>query len=116
MLENDPDLAELMAGEFLLEYQKQRMLEMMSKAEKLRFGSIFNLEDTEQFLKAIDDEDKSVTIIIHIYQKDVPGCVAMNGCLLTLAQEYPFVKFCKILGTKWIFLIYLDTCKIYIKL
>jgi hypothetical protein len=102
MLENDTDFAELMTDEFLLAYQKQRMQEMMAKAEKLRFGSVINLENADQFLKAIDKEDKSVTIIIHIYQKDVPGCAAMNGCLVTLAQEYPFVKFCKISGSLYI--------------
>ncbi|XP_008215237.1 phosducin-like protein [Nasonia vitripennis] len=99
MLETDPEFAELMADEFLLAYQKQRMREMIAKAEKLRFGSVINLEEAEQYLKAIDEEDKSVTIIIHIYQKDVPGCTAMNGCLITLAQEYPFVKFCRILAS-----------------
>lgn len=98
MLEDDPELAELMADEFLLAYQKQRMQEMMAKAQKLHFGSVLNLESADQFLKAIDEEDKSVTIIVHIYQKDVPGCIAMNGCFITLAEDYPFVKFCKILG------------------
>lgn len=98
MLETDPELAELMADEFLLAYQKQRMQEMLAKAEKLRFGSVYHLDNAEEFLKAIDDEEKSVTIIVHIYQKDILGCEAMNGCLTVLAQEYPFVKFCKILG------------------
>ncbi|XP_011499018.1 PREDICTED: phosducin-like protein [Ceratosolen solmsi marchali] len=96
MLESDSDLADLMADEFLLAYQKQRMQEMIAKAEKLRFGTVINLENVTQFLTAIDKEDKSVTIIIHIYQNDVPGCAAMNGCFITLAKEYPYVKFCKI--------------------
>ncbi|KAJ8688249.1 hypothetical protein QAD02_024044 [Eretmocerus hayati] len=99
MIESDPELAELMADEFLLAYQRQRMIEMMSKAEKLRFGSLITLESAQEFINAIDDEDKSVTIIIHVYQNNVPGCDAMNGCLLNLAQDYPSVKFCKILAS-----------------
>jgi len=96
--ETDPDLANLLADEFLLEYQRQRMQEMLAKAQKLCFGSIINLDNTDQFLKAIDEEDKSVTIVIHIYEGNVPGCEAMNGCLTSLAEEYSHVKFCRILG------------------
>ncbi|XP_058792620.1 phosducin-like protein [Phymastichus coffea] len=99
MLKTDPEFAEFMADEFLLSYQKQRMQEMLAKAEKLRFGTLYHLDDAEQFLKAIDEEDKSVTIIVHIYQKNILSCEAMNGCLTILAQEYPFVKFCKILAS-----------------
>lgn len=94
----DPDLANLLADEFLLEYQRQRMKEMLATAEKLRFGKVIDLENTNQFLEAIDEEDESVTIIIHIYEHKIPGCEAMNGCLISLAEEYPSKKFCKILG------------------
>ncbi|XP_050461056.1 phosducin-like protein [Cataglyphis hispanica] len=97
--ETDPDLVNLLADEFLLEYQKQRMKEMLAKTEKLCFGKVIDLESADQFLQAIDDEDKSVTIIVHIYEDNVPGCEAMNGCLISLAEEYPHVKFCKILGS-----------------
>ncbi|CAL1678567.1 unnamed protein product [Lasius platythorax] len=97
--ETDPDLANLLADEFLLEYQKQRMKEMLSKTEKLYFGKVIDLESTDQFLQAIDEEDKSVTIIVHIYEDNVPGCETMNGCLISLAEEYPHVKFCRILGS-----------------
>ncbi|XP_076752248.1 phosducin-like protein 1 [Xylocopa sonorina] len=99
IMQTDPDLAELLADEFLLEYQKQRMKEMLARTEKLRFGRLFNLETADQFLEAIDNEDKSVTIVVHIYEANVPGCEAMNGSLISVAQDYPFVKFCKILGS-----------------
>lgn len=96
--ETDPDLANLLTDEFLLEYQSQKMKEMLAKAEKLQFGKVINLDSTDQFLEAIDEEDKSVTIIVHIYEHNVPGCEAMDGCLISLAEEYPHVKFCRILG------------------
>lgn len=96
--ETDPDLVNLLTDDFLLEYQKQRMKEMLAKTEKLYFGKVIDLESADQFLQAIDEEDKSVTIIIHIYENNVPGCEAMNGCLISLAEEYPCVKFCRILG------------------
>ena len=96
--EEDPDLADLLTDEFLLEYQRKRMKEMIARAEKMRFGTVLNLTDSEQFLDCIDKEDKSVTIVVHVYEEDIPGCDAMNGSLVTLAQEYPHVKFCKIMG------------------
>ncbi|KYN42441.1 Phosducin-like protein [Trachymyrmex septentrionalis] len=97
--ETDPELANLLTDEFLLEYQKQRMKEMLAKTEKLYFGRVIDLENTDQFLQAIDGEDKSIIIIIHIYEDNVSGCEAMNGCLISLAEKYPYVKFCKILGS-----------------
>ncbi|KAG7205364.1 hypothetical protein KM043_007364 [Ampulex compressa] len=99
LLQSDPDLADLLADEFLLEYQRQRMKEMLAKVERLRFGKVINLETADQFLEAIDGEDKSVTVIVHIYEDNVPGCDALNGSLISLAEEYPGVKFCKILGS-----------------
>ncbi|XP_031825926.1 phosducin-like protein 1 [Nomia melanderi] len=99
VLQNDPDLAELLADEFLLEYQRQRMREMLAQAEKLRFGRVINLETADQFLEAVDGENKSVTVVLHIYENNVSGCEAMNGCLISVAEDYPFVKFCKILGS-----------------
>ncbi|KAK0098834.1 hypothetical protein PV326_002465 [Microctonus aethiopoides] len=97
--ETDPELLELLDDEYLFEYQRQRMKEMLAKANKLRFGNLINLSNGNDFLKTIDNEDKSVTIIVHIYEKNVAGCEAMNGSLITLAQEYPHVKFCRILGS-----------------
>lgn len=97
--ETDPDLAELMNDDFLLDYQKQRMQEMLSQAERLRFGKVFTLQNAQQFLEAIDGEHESVTVVIHIYESNVEGCETMNGCLLTLAIEYPGVKFCTIKGS-----------------
>lgn len=105
--ETDPELADLLTDEFLLEYQRQRMKEMLAKTKKLYFGKVIDLENTDQFLQAIDGEDKSVIVIVHIYEDNVAGCEAMNGCLISLAEEYPYIKFCKILGSL--------TLKLYIK-
>ncbi|XP_011867368.1 PREDICTED: phosducin-like protein [Vollenhovia emeryi] len=97
--ETDPELADLLADEFLLEYQRQRMKEMLAETKKLYFGKVVDLENTDQFLQAVDGEDKSVIVVVHIYEDNVAGCEAMNGCLITLAEEYPSVKFCRILGS-----------------
>jgi len=96
----DPEMAELLSDEFLLHFQKQRMEEMMTKLSTLpKFGKVVNIKDGQEFLDAIDKEDKAVTVVVHIYEENVPGCEAMNGSLISLSQDYQQVKFCKMIGS-----------------
>jgi Phosducin len=98
--EFDEELSELLNDDFLVEFQKKRMQEMLEMSGMLtKFGEIHNLMSGDDFLKAIDGELKNVTIIIHIYEEKYRACKTMNNCLKALAQEYPSVKFCKILST-----------------
>ncbi|KAF4528526.1 hypothetical protein B566_EDAN015607 [Ephemera danica] len=87
----------LKEDEFLMQYMHQRMTEMLSRASSLpKFGTVVNIENSQQFLHEVDDEHKEVTVVIHIYEKNKAGCDAMNGCLTCLSQEYEHVKFCKL--------------------
>lgn len=99
--ENDPDLAELLDDEFLLEYQKQRMQEMLLINDHThKFSMVFNLKSGQEFLDAIDKEKQGVTIVVHIYEENIEACHVMNSCFDDLCVEYPSVKFCKIIGSK----------------
>ncbi|XP_043914505.1 phosducin-like protein [Protopterus annectens] len=83
--------------EFLQQYRKQRMEEMRKQlSSKKLFEKVYELASPEEFLNAVDKEHKSTTVMIHIYETDIPGCEALAGCMLCLAAEYPLVKFCKI--------------------
>lgn len=94
------EFTDLLTDEFLEQYRKQRMHEMMSNSCNLpKFGLLYDLANGEQFLEAIDGENKSVTVIVHIYEDKVSSCKAMNSCLSELSQEYVQVKFCKLLST-----------------
>lgn len=98
--EFDDELDELLNDEFLQEFQKKRMQEMLAMSGMLpRFGDVEALKNGDDFLHSIDGENKSVTVIIHIYEDKFKACKTMNKCLVKLAQEYPTVKFCKILST-----------------
>lgn len=97
----DKEMKELMEGsdDILQEYMQKRLLEMMQKKDQQtrsnpKFGQLTTLENGQEFLDAIDKENKNVTVIVHIYTDDIPGCEAMNGCLRCLAADYPHVKFC----------------------
>ncbi|CAG9087518.1 hypothetical protein JYU34_021372 [Plutella xylostella] len=95
--ELEDELSELLDEEFLLQYQKQRMQELLSHLQKVpKFGKLITLNDGEEFLKAIDKEDPNVTVIIHIYNERKVACECMDGCLNILAADYPTVKFCRI--------------------
>lgn len=99
-VEFDAELEELLNDDFLQEFQKKRMQEMLSLSGLLpKFGELLALKNGEEFLHCIDGENKSVTVIIHIYEEKFKACKTMNKCLSKLAKEYPTVKFCKILST-----------------
>uniref|UniRef100_A0A667WZA5 Phosducin-like n=2 Tax=Myripristis murdjan TaxID=586833 RepID=A0A667WZA5_9TELE len=83
--------------DFLQHYRMQRIEEMRRQlCRGKRFEQVYELTSGEEFLEALDKEEKSTLVIIHIYEPDVPGCEAMSGSLLCLAQEYPLVKFCSV--------------------
>lgn len=98
--EFDAELEELLNDDFLQEFQKRRMQEMLAISGMLpKFGEVISLKNGDEFLQSIDAENKNVTVIIHIYEDKFKACKTMNKCMAKLAEEYPAVKFCKILST-----------------
>jgi hypothetical protein len=90
LLEQDP---------FMQQYLKERMSQMMQKANAHtsvvdRFGRLHELKNGDEYVETIDKEDKNVVIVCHFYAPNVEGCETMNGCLRCLAEQYKFVKFC----------------------
>ncbi|XP_077441503.1 phosducin-like protein [Vanacampus margaritifer] len=94
--------------DFLQHYRAQRMEEMRRQlCRGKRFERVQQLAGGEDFLEALDEEDKNTPVMIHIYEPDVAGCEAMSGSLACLAREYPLVKFCSVrssaIGTSSLF-------------
>ncbi|XP_065213625.1 phosducin-like protein [Planococcus citri] len=87
--------------EFLLEYRKKRMQEMMSQfgTKNVSFGSVFDIKSPNDFLSMIDEEDKTTTIIVHVFDNNHSACKKINDMLIILADQYKDVKFCKVLST-----------------
>lgn len=95
--ELEDELSELMSDDFLVQYQKKRMQELMEQLQKApKFGKVVTLNSQEEFLNAIDKEDEKVKVIVHIYNLSSHACVTMDGCLNVLAADYPTMKFCRI--------------------
>lgn len=83
--------------DFLQHYRMQRIEEMRRQlCRGKRFAKVYELNGGEDFLEALDSEDKSTLVMIHIHEPGVAGCEAMAGSLQCLAQEYPLVKFCSV--------------------
>lgn len=96
----DAELAELLSDDTLLEFQRQRMREMMERCgQQQQFGKVIALNNGDEFLNAVDKEGALTSVIIHIYENHLTACKVMNQCLNKLAEEYPQVKFCKIFGS-----------------
>ncbi|XP_049282034.1 phosducin-like protein [Anopheles funestus] len=100
MSELDAEFQELMDEDFLLEYQRKRMSEMLALMDKKGcYGKLIHLKDGGEFLQAVDKEDKNTTVVIHIYREKYGPCVKMNEALTTLAKDYTNVKFCKFVSS-----------------
>lgn len=98
---NDPDLEDLLNDDFLLEYQKKRMQEMLEQSKSnIIFGKLIYLRNGQEYLDAIDKENKNVKVIIHLYEENIESCRAMNSCLIDLSKIYKTVKFCSIIASR----------------
>ncbi|XP_076047034.1 phosducin-like protein 1 [Oratosquilla oratoria] len=99
--EEGEEVDRLIDEAILRQYIAKRMEEMMGNVSlRAQFGRLLDLDNGEDFLAAVDQEKKDVTVIIHIYEKGAAGCEAMTGCLRCLSEEYPNVKFCQLLAAK----------------
>ncbi|CAH0388569.1 unnamed protein product [Bemisia tabaci] len=96
----EAELEDLLNDEFLLQYQKQCMQEMLAKVSGIpTFGALQDLKNGAEFLDAIEKENASVTVVIHIYEENNNLCKSMNEGLKALCQEYKKVKFCRFLSS-----------------
>jgi len=64
---------------------------------KESFGKLFEF-NAEKLLEALEEPNKDLILVVHIYDSVKP-CIQMNKCLEQLVQEYPHIKFCKVLAT-----------------
>ncbi|PWN50991.1 thioredoxin-like protein [Violaceomyces palustris] len=55
--------------------------------------------DQNGYVAAIDQEDPSVPVVIHIYGKSVEACAALTFSLSSLARQYPLTKFLQVRAT-----------------
>jgi len=82
--------------DFFKEYRAKLMHQMQQRLLNTpRFGKQGDLT-RENFSNTIDEENKNVTIVVHVYEQSAIGCKPMNKCFQILAEQYPYIKFCRI--------------------
>ncbi|XP_065067344.1 phosducin-like protein [Rhopilema esculentum] len=96
--QEDEDLEE--DDDFLREYHQKRLQQLKVESEQYVLGtrskfSVVHELTCQDFIEAVDNVDVHVTVIILIYENS-PLCSRMNTCFDCLAQQYPYVKFCRI--------------------
>ncbi|KAJ1567297.1 hypothetical protein HK405_006450 [Cladochytrium tenue] len=79
-------------------YRARRLLELAGLANRPRFGKCEELTSDEALLRAIDDEDTSVVVAVHLYDPRVEACRQVNVFLAGLAPLYPSVRFLRIVA------------------
>ncbi|GFV14850.1 phosducin-like protein [Trichonephila clavipes] len=91
----DAELKELFDDKILEEFKQIHMQQMMEKhCKNSHFGSVFQIQSGQEYLDAVDQADKTTTVVIYIYSSGEKSCKLMYQCFEELAVEYPEVKFC----------------------
>jgi len=90
--------------EFLRQYHEKRLAQMKREIEAKvnhdlpKYTECFSLSGSE-LLDTIENENRKVIVVVHLYDANLKSCKQMNKCFDCLAQQYPYVKFCKVLAS-----------------
>jgi len=85
--------------DFLNEYAAKRMREMVQMYQAKKnpvFGTVYELTDADMYVDAIDEDSKSSTVVLHLYENKVKNCEIFDRCLAKLAERYPMIKCCRV--------------------
>ena len=88
--EDDDDRAAVRA------FMQRRIEEMRAAMSRRQFGTVFELSDADDFLKATDDDSKLTTVLVHIYEPSVRLCAHIDKQWNALADKYTAFKFARI--------------------
>jgi len=80
----------------LLYYSFSKEMVCKDNVSHKTFGSVVKLRDSDQFLAAVDDEDKGVCVVVLLYEPGRTGCNAALRSLHALARNYPKIKCCTV--------------------
>lgn len=91
--ELDAEFQELMNDDSILKEHISKRISETVKNNTATFGQVYHLQTGNQLLEAIDRENPSVLVIVHIYTKYSRSCSNLNRCLNELAKELTHLKF-----------------------
>ncbi|KAL3313931.1 hypothetical protein Ciccas_007460 [Cichlidogyrus casuarinus] len=83
--------------EFLSEFRKRRIKEMLDTSKLPRFDRVISL-NTENFVDEIDKTHPAISVVVHLYEKS-PVCDKINLIFDHLCQQFVHTKFCRMKAT-----------------
>lgn len=95
--ELERELAELLDDKILEEFKLLHMQQMMDQhCTKKNYGTLIEIKTGQEYLDAVDKEEKTTTVLMYIYNQSDKCCKLMYDCFTSLAGEYTEVKFCSV--------------------
>ena len=79
-------------SEFMEEFRKKRLQEMLTSSSAPLFTGCLDV-DTSNFLEEVEKEDSRVVVIVHLYEPSIPTCVRMNRFLEEISTSMRDIKF-----------------------
>lgn len=69
---------------------------LLRETTRMTFGMVYVIKDCDNFLSAVDGEDKSVSVIILLHEPNSPGCLSAINAIESLSKYYIHLKFCMV--------------------
>ncbi|CEG73069.1 hypothetical protein RMATCC62417_08519 [Rhizopus microsporus] len=97
--DNDDEVIKMYRQKRLNELRNMKANNHLLRQQQKVFGHV-NDVNVDEYLKAIDNEWKTVPVIVHIYDKRIPACNKLDEYLIDLAKKYALAKFIRIHATE----------------
>lgn len=95
--DNDDELFD--DDNFMQEFRKKRLQELKSNNMPTQnFGSVIDA-DVDTFINEVDNVDKNIIVIVHLYDPDVHTCLRLNKILEEICETMINIKFVRMQTT-----------------
>lgn len=96
-MEDDLDFED----DFTKQFYANRMAELKTKAEKIKYGQVYEIS-RDEYVREVTNAPAEDFVILHLYQNSNEFCTLINQHLPAIAVKYGHVKFIKIIADKCI--------------
>ncbi|KAG1590450.1 hypothetical protein G6F47_010047 [Rhizopus delemar] len=93
--DSDEEVIKVYREKRLNELKNLRNNNRFLRQQQKVFGYVSDV-NSDNYIEAIDNEWKTVPIIVHIYSKQIPACEKLDEYLIALAKKYTLAKFIRI--------------------
>ena len=86
--------------DFMASYRAARLAQLKLTASMPTFGRVLEMTTHSELLETLEQTDKRVYVVIHLYETSVTSCVRMNKFLEELAVKRPHVLFARMYASQ----------------